>query len=105
MTSSTPGLIAQMSGKATCKRYKHPAVHVDQAKGMGFTLLQKSIDVKDTTEGKLAFDCFCQSHRNKSNTTMLRMVYFPSNTWRLSCQEHYKATIFLKRIHYILFND
>jgi len=35
---------------------------MSQVTELGFTWLQKSVDVQDTMEGKLAFECFCQSH-------------------------------------------
>jgi len=40
MTSPTPGLIAQMLGKPTCKRYCHATIYIDQATGLGFVWLQ-----------------------------------------------------------------
>jgi len=87
MTSPTPGLVAQMSGKPTCKRYKHAAVYVDQATGLGFTWLQKSVDIEDTMEGKLAFEQFCQSHGILVQHYHANNGIFASNTWRLSCQQ------------------
>jgi len=87
MTSPTPGLVAQMSGKPTYKRYKHAAVYVDQATGLGFTWLQKSIDIQDTVEGKQAFERFCQSHGIQIQHYHADNGIFASNTWRLSCQE------------------
>jgi len=36
MALPTPRLIAQMSGKPTCKRYCHAVIYVDQATSLGF---------------------------------------------------------------------
>ena len=52
MTSPTPGLVAQMSGFLTSKRYKHMAVYVDQATGYGFTWPQYSADAEESIKGK-----------------------------------------------------
>jgi len=46
MTSPTPRLVAQMSGKPTHQHYQHAAVYVNQAMGLGFVWLQKSIDAE-----------------------------------------------------------
>jgi len=39
MTLLTPGLVAQMSGKPTCKRYHHAAIYIDQATSLSFIQL------------------------------------------------------------------
>jgi len=62
MTSPTPRLVAQMLGKPTCKRYCHAAIYIDQAMGLGFVWLQKSVNLGDTMEGKITFERFCQEH-------------------------------------------
>jgi len=62
MTTPTPGLVAQMSGRPTCKRYHHAAVYADQATGLDFVWLQKSVDLEDTMEGKTTFERYYQEH-------------------------------------------
>ena len=42
MVSPTPGLVAQMAGYLTTKRYKYETVFVDQYSKMGFTFRQKT---------------------------------------------------------------
>ena len=56
MTSPTAGLIAQMAGFLTRKRYKHATVFVDQASGFGYVHLQKSTSAEETLEAKAAFE-------------------------------------------------
>jgi len=83
-----------MSGKPTYKRYKHAAVYVDQATGLGFTWLQKSIDIQDTMEGKQAFERFCQLHGIQIQHYHADNGIFASNTWRLSCQDQSQGLSF-----------
>ncbi len=85
MTLLTPGLVAQMSGKPTCKRYHHMAIYVNQATGLGFTWLQKSVDLEDNMEGKIAFERFCQEHRITIQHYHVDNGIFTSNAWRQSC--------------------
>ncbi|KAI2507907.1 hypothetical protein MHU86_6565 [Fragilaria crotonensis] len=42
LVSPTPGLIAQMTGFLTTKRYKYATVYVDQFSRMGYVYLQKT---------------------------------------------------------------
>jgi len=85
MTLLTQGLIAQMSGKPTCKRYCHAVVYINQATGLGFVWLQKSVDLGDTMEGKIAFKKFCQEHGIAIQHYHADNGIFTSNTWRQSC--------------------
>jgi len=94
MTSLTPRLITQMSGKCTCKRYCHAAVYVNQATGLGFVWLQKSVDLEDTMEGKIAFERFCQEHGITVQHYHADNGIFTSNTWRQSCLQQGQGLTF-----------
>jgi len=48
MVSPTPGLIAQMTGFLTNKRYKSATVYVDQYSRHGFVYLQKTASAEET---------------------------------------------------------
>jgi hypothetical protein len=56
MVSSTPGLIAQMRGIPTTKRYTCATVFVDQATGYGYIHLQKSTGAEEMLVAKAAFE-------------------------------------------------
>ena len=56
LVSPTPGLIAQMTGFITRKRYKYATVFVDQFSGLGFVYLQREASVEETLEAKKAFE-------------------------------------------------
>jgi hypothetical protein len=60
MVSPTPGLIAQMTGFLTTKRYKYATVYVDQATRLGFVYLQKTASADETLEGKEAFERYAR---------------------------------------------
>ena len=94
MTSPTPGLVAQMSGKPTCKRYRHAAIYVDQATSLGFVWLQKSVDIGDTMEGKIAFERFCQEHRITIQHYHADNGIYTSNAWRQSCLQQGQGLTF-----------
>jgi transposase InsO family protein len=61
MVSSTPGLVAQMTGFLTKERYRYVTVYVDHGSGLGFSYLQKSDTAKETIESKEAFERLAKS--------------------------------------------
>ena len=60
MVSPTPGLIAQMTGILTTKRYAYATVYVDQVSRLSFIWLQKTATADETIEGKTAFEKYAQ---------------------------------------------
>ena len=58
LVSPTPGLIAQITGKLTNKRYNYATVFVDQASGLGFVHLQKTAAADETLKAKKAFELY-----------------------------------------------
>ena len=53
--SPTLGLITQMTGKLTKKRYTYATIFVDQASKLGYVYFQKTSTVEETLEAKAAF--------------------------------------------------
>ena len=62
MISATPGLIAQMKGFITRKRYTVTTVFVDQFSGLSFVYLQKTTTAFETIEAKRAFERYAKLH-------------------------------------------
>ena len=56
MISPTPGLIAQLRGTPTTKRYLCATVFVDHFSGHGYVHLQKSTSADETLEAKKAYE-------------------------------------------------
>jgi hypothetical protein len=56
MKSPTPGLVAQLAGILTTKRYKYATVFVDNFSGMGYVHLQKTQDADESLEAKVALE-------------------------------------------------
>jgi hypothetical protein len=87
MVSATPGLIAQMRGISTTKRYKCITVFVDQATGYGFTHAQKSTSAEETIAAKEAFEMHLAavgvmvSHYHADNGV------FADNGFREACRQ------------------
>ncbi|HSN67058.1 MAG TPA: GAG-pre-integrase domain-containing protein [Fusibacter sp.] len=94
LTSPTPGLIAQMTGTPTYKRYLHAAIYVDQATGSGFVWLQKSISEEETLEGKLAFERHCRSTNVTVHHYHADNGIFASNGWKQSCASERQTLTF-----------
>ena len=62
LESSTPGLIGQLRGWITHKRYKVATVFVDHHSGLTFVYLQQSTDGEETVRAKEAFERFAHQH-------------------------------------------
>jgi hypothetical protein len=62
LESSTPGIIAQLKGTPTTKRYKAETTFVDHCSGLGYVHLQKSTSALETVEAKDAFERCAASH-------------------------------------------
>jgi hypothetical protein len=56
LVSPTPGLVPQMTGRLTTKRYRFATVSVDQFSGFSYLYLQKSADADETILAKRAFE-------------------------------------------------
>ena len=63
LESSTPGLIAQIKGWLTKKRYKVATIFVDHFSGLSYIHLQKSTNADETLEAKLAFERFASKFK------------------------------------------
>ena len=62
MVSAIPGLIPQMKGFITFKRYEIATVFVDHFSGLSFVHLQKGSTASETIEAKKAFERFAKVH-------------------------------------------
>jgi hypothetical protein len=62
LISSTPGLIAQLKGILTKKRYTVATVFVDQYSGLSYVHLQTSTTAIETLEAKRAFERYAAKH-------------------------------------------
>ena len=63
LESSTPGLIAQIKGWLTKKRYKVATIFVDHFSGLSYIHLQKSTNADETLEAKLAFERYASKFK------------------------------------------
>ena len=61
LVSPTPGLIAQITGFITKKRYRYATVYVDQATGLDYVYLQKEASVEEPLASKTAFERFANN--------------------------------------------
>ena len=62
LVSATPGLIGQMRGFLTHKRYKVATIFVDNHSGFSYVFAQQSTSAEETVKGKLAFERYAKAH-------------------------------------------
>jgi hypothetical protein len=62
MVSLIPGLVTQITGALTTKRYNYATVYVDQVTRLGYVHQQKGATAEETLEGKEAFEAYARSH-------------------------------------------
>jgi hypothetical protein len=62
LVSSTPGLVAQMAGFLTRKRYKYACVFVDHFSDFGYVYMMKEQTANEALDAKLAFEAYSEAH-------------------------------------------
>ena len=86
LISPTPGIIAQMTGRLTTKRYTCATVYVDQYSSMSYVHLQKSTDAEETIGGKRSFESYARQHGIKIERYHADNGVFRSHKWTDECR-------------------
>ena len=86
IVSPNPGLIAQMTGKLTTKRYKYATFFVDHFSCFSYAYLQKKATVEETLEPKKAFERYAVSHNFQILNYHADNGIFRANDWIKDCQ-------------------
>ena len=60
MISKTPGLVAQVTGWLTNKRYKATMIFADHASGLSYVHISEGTTTDETLEAKHAFERYAQ---------------------------------------------
>jgi len=94
LESPTPGLIAQITGKLTTKRYKYATVYVDQRSRFGFVYLQKTSSAEETIEGKKAFETYARRHGITIKNYLADNGIFKANRWVDECKRQGQGLTF-----------
>ena len=87
LVSPTPGLVAQMTGFMTKKRYRYATVYVDQATSLGFVFLQKTATVEETLQGKRAFERYAINRGVTIRAYHADNGIFKAHGWVNACYE------------------
>ena len=87
LVSSTPGLIAQLRGSPTRKRYTAATVFVDQYSGLSFVHLQMTTNADETVEGKLRFEQYARQHGVQVQHYHADNGVFADNKFKRAIQE------------------
>jgi len=85
LESTTPGMIAQLKGIPTTKRYTAATVFVDHFSGLGYVHLQKTTNADETVQAKQAFEAYADSHGVKVLHYHADNGRFAENKWRNAC--------------------
>ena len=94
MISKTPGLIAQLRGIPTTKRYKCATVFVDQYSKFGYVHLQKSTSAAETIEAKKAFEDIAATHGVQVRRYHADNGVFADNAFRKAVQQDRQSLTF-----------
>jgi hypothetical protein len=94
LVSPTPGLVAQLTGRLTTKRYKYATVYVDQFSGFSFVYLQKSSDADETILGKKAFEAMCRQHGITVRHYHADNGIFRASKWVEQCMQQQQRLTF-----------
>ena len=94
LRSPTPGLVAQLTGKLTHKRYNYATVYVDQYSGLGYVYLQKKQDAEETIRGKKAFEAYCQQQGVRVQAYHADNGIFRANKWVDECRRNRQTLTF-----------
>ena len=86
MISPVPGLVAQITGKLTNKRYKCATIYVDHASRFGYVYLQKTATAEETIEGKEAFEAVMRLHNISVKAYHADNGIFKANKWVENCK-------------------
>ena len=94
LVSPTPGLIAQMTGFLTTKRYKYETVHVDQYTRYGYVYLQKTASAEESVEGKKAFETMSRRRGVRIENYHADNGIFKAYKWIEACKEEKQGITF-----------
>ena len=94
LVSPTPGLIAQMTGRLTTKRYNYATVFVDHYSGYSYVHLQKSASAEETIEAKKAFEYHCSQMGVQVRAYHADNGVFRANKWVTECRNRQQALTF-----------
>ncbi len=87
LESSTPGLIAQIKGWLTKKRYKVATIFVDHFSGSFYTHLQKSTNADEFLEAKLAFERYASKFKVQVKSYQADNGRFAENKFMAAVKE------------------
>ncbi|KAI2513038.1 hypothetical protein MHU86_1329 [Fragilaria crotonensis] len=87
LESTTPGLIAQIKGWLTKKRYRVATVFVDHFSGLSYIHLQKSTNADETLEAKLAFERYASKFNVKIKSYQADNGRFAENKFMAAIKE------------------
>ena len=86
MHSPVPGLIAQMTGRLTNKRYNYATIYIENSTGYSYVHLQETASSTETIKGKDAFEALCYLHNLHVKRYQADNGTFRANEWQNYCK-------------------
>jgi hypothetical protein len=94
LRSPTPGLVAQITGNLTTKRYNYATVFVDQCSRLGYVYVQKTQSAEEALEAKEAFERYASSRGVHVKAYHADNGVFQANAWYEACRKNGQSTTF-----------
>ena len=94
LNSPYPGLVAQMTGILTRKRYNYATVYIDNYSSFSYIHLQKSADIAETLESKRAFEMIASQYGVKIKSYHADNGIFRANGWTKDCTNKSQSLTF-----------
>ena len=94
LVSPTPGLVAQITGILTTKRYKYATVFVDQYSSLGYVYLQKTVTAEETILGKKAIEQYAAQRGVQIKAYHADDGIFRVNKWVHECRIQHQLLTF-----------
>ena len=85
LQSTSPGLIGQLKGFITKRRYHYATIFVDHYSSLSFVFLQETSNMEETLKAKAAFESFCAKHGVVVKHWHADNGRFAENGWLNSC--------------------
>jgi hypothetical protein len=82
LESSSPGLVGQLKGKLTTKRYEVATVFVNHFSDLSYVHLQLSTSADDTLQAKFEFEKYARTHGVTIRQYHADNGRFSDNSWR-----------------------
>jgi len=94
LDATVPGLIAQIKGIPTIKRYNYVTIFIDHYSKLGYVHLQQTLTSDDTVKAKQAFESYAKTYDVTVKHYHADNSHFADNAFRLDLQANNQMITF-----------